>query len=215
MRFRLSHTELLLKRLNTGDVTSVTSETISEQPVSNPLETLEGRVAGLVVTQQTGVPGGGFAVQIRGQNSIFNGNNPFYIIDGVPFTAASINSDLVGYSINGGGSPMNDINPADIESITILKDADATAIYGSRGANGVILITTKKGKPGKSTLDLNVNSGVGEVNGVMPLMNTPQYISMREEAFANDGATPDPTYDHDLTVWRFCKKYELAKKNDR
>ncbi len=138
------------KRLNTGDVSSVPAAIIAEQPVSNPLAALEGRVAGLVVTEQTGVPGGNFSVQIRGQNSIFSGNNPYYVVDGVPFTASSINSNIVGTSINGGGSPMNDINPSDIDNITILKDADATAIYGSRGANGVILITTKKGKAGKT-----------------------------------------------------------------
>jgi TonB-dependent starch-binding outer membrane protein SusC len=189
------------KRLNTGDVSSVPASVIAEQPVSNPLAALEGRVAGLVVTEQTGVPGGSFSVQIRGQNSIFSGNNPYYVVDGVPFTAASINSNIVGYSINGGGNPMNNINPADIESITILKDADATAIYGSRGANGVILITTKKGKIGKTTVDLNVNTGVGEVTRTMPLLNTSQYISMRKEAFVNDGVTPDPSYDYDLTVW--------------
>ena len=189
------------KRLNTGDVSTVTAETIAEQPVSNPLAALEGRVSGLVVTEQTGVPGGSFTAQIRGQNSIFSGNNPFYIVDGVPFTAASINSNIVGSAINGGGSPMNSINPSDIESITILKDGDATAIYGSRGANGVILITTKKGKAGKTNLDLNVNTGVGEVTRLMPMLNTQQYITMREDAFANDGATPDPTLDHDLTVW--------------
>ena len=89
------------KRLNTGDVSTVTSQTISEQPVSNPLAALEGRVAGLVVSQQTGVPGGNFTVQIRGKNSLFNGNVPFYVIDGVPYTGTSINSSFIGYQING------------------------------------------------------------------------------------------------------------------
>ncbi|HEV3252731.1 MAG TPA: SusC/RagA family TonB-linked outer membrane protein, partial [Puia sp.] len=200
------------KKLNTGNVSTVIAATIAEQPVSNPLAALEGRVAGLVVTEQTGVPGGSFTVQIRGQNSIFSGNNPYYVVDGVPFTASSINSNIIGTAINGGGSPMNDINPSDIENITILKDADATAIYGSRGANGVILITTKKGKAGKTNLDLNVNTGVGEVTRLMPLMNTPQYITMREEAFANDGATPDPTYDHDLTVWDTTRNTNWQKQ---
>ena len=200
------------KRLNTGDVTSVTSETISEQPVSNPLEALEGRVAGLVVTQQTGVPGGSLTVQIRGKNSIFNGNNPYYIIDGVPFPSTSINSNLIGAGINGGGNPMNNINPSDIESMEILKDADATAIYGSRGANGVILITTKKGKPGKTNLDLNLNYGGGKVTRLMAMMNTPQYLEMRREAFENDSAAPDPAYDHDLTLWD-TTRYTNWQKN--
>ncbi len=200
------------KRLNTGDVSSVPASVIAEQPVSNPLAALEGRVAGLVVIEQTGVPGGSFSVQIRGQNSIFNGNNPFYVIDGVPFTATSINSQNIGSGINGGGSPMNNINPSDIESVEILKDADATSIYGSRGANGVILITTKKGKAGKSNLDLNVNTGLGQVTRLMPMMNTSQYLTMRREAFANDGATPDPTYDHDLTVWDTTRNTNWQKQ---
>ena len=189
------------KKLNTGDVSTVTAETIAEQPVSNPLTALEGRVSGLVINEQTGVPGGNISVQIRGKNSLFNGNNPFYIIDGVPFTSTSINSNLIGSGIKGGGNPMNNINPSDIESITILKDADATAIYGSRGANGVILITTKRGKAGKINLDLNVNSGAGKAARLMPMMNTSQYISMRDEAFINDSTSPDPTLDHDLKVW--------------
>ena len=189
------------RRLNTGDVSTVTAETITSQPVSNPLAALEGRVAGLVVTQQTGVPGGSFNVQIRGQSSIFNGNNPLYIIDGVPFTGTSINSDIVGASINGGGSAFSNIDPSNIESIDILKDADATAIYGSRGANGVVLITTKKGKSGKTSFDFNINAGAGSVTHMMPLLNTNNYLLMRHEAFTNDGATPDPAFDYDLTVW--------------
>jgi TonB-dependent SusC/RagA subfamily outer membrane receptor len=131
------------ERLNTGDISKVSSATIEAQPISNPLEALEGRVPGLLITQTTGLPGGGFTVQVRGQNSIANGNNPFYVIDGVPY-----NSQLVFAPLNGNlgaGSPLNFINPYDIESIEVLKDADATAIYGSRAANGAILITTKKG----------------------------------------------------------------------
>ena len=186
------------ERLNTGDVTTVTSKEIEEQPVSNPLAALEGRVPGLVVTQTTGAPGGGFTVQIRGQNSITNGNYPFYVIDGVPYpsqTQPLINTILQG------GSPLNFINPADIESIEVLKDADATSIYGSQAANGAILITTKKGKAGRTTVNLNAYSGDGAVTRNPQLLNTQQYLAMRNEAFANDGATPSPTSDYDLTFW--------------
>jgi TonB-linked SusC/RagA family outer membrane protein len=189
------------KRLNTGDVSTVTSETIQSQPVSNPLAALEGRVSGLVVTQQTGVAGGNFNVQIRGRNSIFSGNNPLYIIDGVPFSGTAINSSIVGAGIIGAGSAFSNIDPSNIESIDILKDADATAIYGSRGANGVILITTKKGKVGKTAFDFNLNTGVGSVTRLMPILNTADYLTMRHEAFLNDGTLPDPSYDHDLTIW--------------
>jgi TonB-dependent starch-binding outer membrane protein SusC len=189
------------RMLDIGDIGSVSAETIAQQPVSNPLEALEGRVAGLQVTQQTGVPGGAFTVLIRGQNSIANGNNPLYIIDGVQFTGTSISSNLVSGGITGGGNPLSSMNPADIESVVILKDADATSIYGSRGANGVILITTKMGKAGKTNVDLNVYTGVGQVAHFMPLLNTPQYLTMRREAFQNDGEQPNPYVDYDLLSW--------------
>lgn len=100
-----------------------------------------------------------------------------------------------------GASPFNDLNPAEIESIAVLKDADATAIYGSRGANGVILIATKKGKAGHTQFDLNGFTGEGKVTRMLNLMNTPEYLEMRHEALNNDGLSPDPNYDFDLTYW--------------
>ncbi|HEY4153787.1 MAG TPA: TonB-dependent receptor plug domain-containing protein, partial [Puia sp.] len=141
------------RRLNTGSVTRVSSEQIATQPVSNPVLALQGLVPGLLITQDNGLPGSRFTTLIRGQNSIQSGNSPLYIIDGVPFL--SDNESLT--QLNGilANSPFNSIDPADIESIEVLKDADATSIYGSRGANGVILITTRKAKTGKSALSLN------------------------------------------------------------
>jgi TonB-dependent starch-binding outer membrane protein SusC len=189
------------KRLNIGDVSTIGAKTIAEQPVTNPLEALEGRAAGLQITQQTGVPGGAFTVLIRGQNSIANGNNPLYVIDGVPFTGTSISSNLVSGGITSGGNPLSSMNPADIESVDILKDADATSIYGSRGANGVILITTKMGKAGKTNVDMNVYAGSGKVTRFMPLLNTTQYLQMRREAFQNDGEVPNSSTDYDLLSW--------------
>jgi TonB-dependent starch-binding outer membrane protein SusC len=199
-------------RLNTGDVTTVTAKQIEQQPVSNVLAALEGRVPGLVVTQTTGLPGGGFTVQIRGQNSIINGNDPFFVIDGVPY-----NSEFPGGGglINGvlqGGSPLNFINPGDIESVEILKDADATSIYGSRAANGAILITTKKGKAGPTKFDVNVYSGYSSPAHDLSFMNTQQYLGMRHEAFANDGATPNPNADYDLTFWDTARYTNWTKK---
>lgn len=134
------------KRMLTGNISRVTAEEIQKQPVNNPLLALEGRVPGLFVTQNNGVPGGGVTVRIQGQNSIsgLNGNDPLYIIDGVPFvsqmlsttTGGSVGAGILGRSggpsNSGGGNPLSYINPADIESIEVLKDADATAIYGSR-----------------------------------------------------------------------------------
>ncbi len=190
------------QRYSTGSVSKVTSQEISEQPVSNPLLALEGRVAGLSIIQSSGLPGSGVSVQIRGQNSITSGTNPLYIVDGVPYPSVSLDNI---YGANapayGGASTFNSINPADIESIEVLKDADETAIYGSRGANGVILITTKKGKAGKTKLDVNVNSGAGEVTRMLNLLSPQQYYSLREQAFTNDGVTPTAINAPDLLQW--------------
>jgi TonB-linked SusC/RagA family outer membrane protein len=194
------------RRLNTGNVSTVTAETISKQPVSNPLAALEGRVPGLYIAQQTGVPGGAFTVQLRGRNSIANGNAPLFIIDGVPFTSASLTSAYTSYPITQGGNPLSAINPSDIESIEILKDADATAIYGSRGANGVILITSKKGKGGQTKIEMNVYTGAGKITRMLDLLNTLQYLAMRHEAFVNDGATPQ-SYDYDLNGFWDTTRY--------
>jgi len=183
------------ERLSTGDVATVSAKEIEEQPVDNPLLALEGRVPGLFITQATGLPGSGVTVQIRGQNSIYNGNDPFYVIDGVPFISQLLPGldNILGSSGGGFGSqygnPMNFLNPSDIESISVLKDADATAIYGSRAANGAILITTKKGKAGETKVNLNIQNGWGQVADKLDLLNTSQYIEMRNEALKNDGLT--------------------------
>src|SRR5258708_35576268 len=188
------------QRLNVGDVTTVKAEDIEKQPVSDPILALEGRVPGLFITQTTGIAGSSVTVNIRGQNSIANGNDPLYVIDGVPYTSQllpTINSVQTG-GLTGSPSPFSFINPADIESISVLKDADATAIYGSRAANGAILITTKKGKAGEPKVDFNLQNGWGQVTRKLDLLNTPQYLQMRREALKNDGiASPSPT-DYDI-----------------
>ena len=185
-------------RLATGAIDKVSAATIAQQPITNALEALEGRVPGLFITQNSGLPGTSFSIQLRGQNSIGSGNDPYYLIDGVPFLSSSL---VQAGNIINQGSPLNNLNPADIESITILKDADATAIYGSRGANGVILITTKSGKAGKTKIDVNTSFGLGQVTRKMSLLQTPDYLAMRHEAFAKDGVVPDPSVDVDLLAW--------------
>jgi len=183
----------------TGNISKVTAEEISKQPVSNPLQALQGRMAGVYIQQSSGVPGSNFTVRIRGQNSIQSGNDPLYIIDGVPYLSGTLSNNITALSIlgSGGVSPLNSIDPNEIESIEALKDADATAIYGSRGANGVILITTKKGKQGKTQLDFNVYLGASTVSRKMDLLDTQQYIEMRNEALENDGQVPGE-WDHDV-----------------
>jgi TonB-linked SusC/RagA family outer membrane protein len=196
----------------TGNVSTVTSKDIEKQPVNNPLLALQGRIPGMFITQSTGLPGSSLDVQIRGQNSMANGNDPLYIIDGVPYTSQVIRG-LGSYVLgSASGNPFSYINPADIESIDVLKDADATAIYGSRGANGVVLITTKKGKAGQMKVDINMQSGWGKVASEMKLLNTKQYLEMRHEAFKNDGAVPNPSTDFDLTLWDTTRNVDWQKE---
>ncbi|MEO6916268.1 MAG: SusC/RagA family TonB-linked outer membrane protein, partial [Chitinophagaceae bacterium] len=187
------------KKTNTGSVGTVTAEKIANQPVTDPLSALQGRVSGLMVTSSNGMPGSGFQVRIRGENSMSSGNEPLYIIDGVPFIFPAALNQFSG--ANGNQSPLASISPGDIERIDVLKDADATAIYGSRGANGVILITTKKGKSGSSQFNANVYSGISKVGHKLKMLNTQEYLALRNEAFANDGATKTTANAPDLLIW--------------
>jgi TonB-dependent starch-binding outer membrane protein SusC len=190
------------RRFTTGNIATVKAADIEKQPVLNPLLALQGRVTGVEITQLSGLPGGGVKVRIQGQNSIRSGNDPMIVIDGVPFPSQLTVLGTV-ESIIQGGSPLNYINPADIESIDVLKDADATAIYGSRAANGAILITTKKGKAGRTKLGINLQQGWGQVTRKVEMMNTRQYLDMRYEAFRNNGIVlTDPmVIADDLKIW--------------
>ncbi len=190
------------RRLNTGSVGQVSAAEIALQPVSNPLSALQGRVAGLSITQNSGINGAGVKVQIRGQASLMQGSDPLFIIDGVPFASgnSSINS-VTNATGTAGISPFSTVNPADIESVEVLKDADATSIYGSRGANGVILITTKKGVSGKTRFSLNGYSGFSQVTRTMDMLNTQDYLMMRKEAFKNDGVAMTNANAPDLLLW--------------
>ncbi|MEA5403801.1 TonB-dependent receptor [Arcicella sp. DC2W] len=171
----------------TGSIASVPLE-IKAQPVASVERLLQGSVAGAIVTQTSGQPGGGVSVQIRGNNSITAGSDPLYVIDGFP-----INND---YSLNDAGvtngskiNPLSSINTADIESIDVLKDASATAIYGSRGANGVVIVTTKNGTKGKSSINYDAYYGVQEVIRTLPVLNAKDWWSLRKDAAKNSGKT--------------------------
>lgn len=186
-------------RERTGSIARITAKDIEGQPVTNVLAAMQGRMPGVNITQTTGVPGGGFEIEIRGRNSLrTNGNNPLYIIDGVPYSADPIGTGMTSPIIPTQPSPLNSINPEQIESIEVLKDADATAIYGSRGANGVVLITTKKGKQGQMQFTTSLSQAVGTATGFIKMLNTEQYLSMRNEAFANDGFSVIPEYAYDI-----------------
>ncbi len=202
-----------------GNISKITSSEIQRQPVTNPLAAMIGRIPGMYIQQSSGIPGSNFTVRIRGRNSIDGGNDPLYVIDGVPFISESLSSSYASAQNLGalGSSPLNGINQNDIESIEVLKDADATAIYGSRGANGVVLITTKKGQSGRTKLDLNINSGISSVGNEMEMLNTTQYLLMRREALRNDGIESQP-WDNDIngawdtTRYTNWQKVLLGKK---
>ncbi|MFD1768643.1 SusC/RagA family TonB-linked outer membrane protein [Sphingobacterium suaedae] len=150
----------------TGSVTTVKSEEITAMPVTNPLQALQGRAAGVDVTSNER-PGEVGSVRVRGERSLLASNSPLYVVDGVP--------------LNSGGIEF--INPKDIESIDVLKDASATAIYGSRGANGVIIVTTKRGTSGRTTLDYSFTSTIENLQDRTEMMNAADYIEFRREAY--------------------------------
>lgn len=187
-----------IQRFNTGGLSTVKSTDIEKQPVTNILAALQGRMPGVLVTSANGIPGSGITMQIRGNNSISALSNPLYIIDGIPIPATSISNVT---TAAGAISPLNGINPLDVESVTVLKDADATAIYGSRGSNGVVLITTKKGKAGKSKFDVNVYSGASVTTRLPKFMDTQEYIAIRKKAFVADNITPTTSNAQDLLLW--------------
>lgn len=202
------------KKEMVGNISKVSAKEIGRQPVSNPLAALTGRVAGLDVIQESGLPGTGFTLRLRGLNSVREeANSPLIIIDGTPYPSGSFdnpsgntadnasNRTLLGYV---SASPLNSINPNDIESIEVLKDADATSIYGSRGGNGVILITTKKGKAGKTAVNVNFSSGTAKIARKVDVLDRRQYLDMRYEAIKNDGqtiATAQQSTVYDLVSW--------------
>jgi TonB-dependent SusC/RagA subfamily outer membrane receptor len=188
----LAYGQSTTRRLSTGSSVRITSEDIASQPVTNVLQALEGRVTGLTINQANGLAGGDVTFEIRGKNSLNTNaytSAPLVVIDGVPYPNAPINSpDISGSTHNisqplGYGNPLYNINPSDIESVEILKDADATAIYGSRAASGVMLITTKKGKQGKTKIDINANTGVAIDTRRVDLLTTPEYRALRKDFY--------------------------------
>lgn len=189
------------RRESTGNISRVTAEEIEMQPVVNPLQALIGRMAGVEIEQSSGVPGLAASIRIRGRNSLRqSGDYPLIIVDGVPINSSPISS--IGPFTSQGIDPLNTINLSNIQSIEVLKDADATSIYGSRGANGVVLLTTKKGNYNKGSLfEASIYTGFSKVSNRMELMNTSEYLSVRREAFENDGDTPTEINAPDLVLW--------------
>ena len=180
----------------TGSVSSINEKAI-KQGVNTSLEqTMQGRIAGVNVTQNSGAPGGGISVQIRGINSL-NGNEPLYVVDGIAMSG----------NTGGGSSVMSSLNPSDITSIEVLKDASATAIYGSRASNGVVLITTKRGQAGNAKVNYEGMTGWQSLPKKLDMMNLKQYASFYNERAALWGwgereQYKDPTLLTEGTDWQ-------------
>lgn len=171
------------KRNLTGSVVSVGSEEIEQTNLQDPISVLQGRAAGVEVVSNSGAPGGGMSIRIRGNSSLNSGNSPLYVVDGIPIESSTISS--LNGTENFGLNPLADINPNDIESIEILKDAASTAIYGSRAANGVVMITTKRGRDGKAQIDLNIQAGVSEITRRLSVLNASQYREVIKDSYRN------------------------------
>ncbi len=169
------------KRNVLGAVTKVDSKELTRIPVAGLDQALQGRAAGVQVTQNTGAPGEGVSVRIRGAGSISSSNSPLYIVDGIPTADA-----------------LNILSPSDIENVTMLKDASAAAIYGSRANNGVVLITTRKGKQGKTRVSYNGQFGFQRATGLTPMVNTADYITAYNEAATNDNMYLPPSLQRSL-----------------
>ena len=159
----------------TGAVSHVKTEELTAYPVTDPVYALQGRVPGVVISQNTGSPEGDYSIRIRGVNSIKGSNDPLYIIDGIPSSTSAINT-------------------YDIESLEVLKDASATAIYGSRGANGVVLITTKKGKSGKAKVQYDVQTGMQYQIKKLDLMNAQEWARFYNTYLVNSNTLAEPAF---------------------
>ena len=162
----------------TGAVSSFDARKLEERPIERIDQALVGQMAGVTVKQTTGIPGKAFSVQIRGSGSISGGNEPLYVIDGFPLTPNSSNTGNGTFST---GNPLDNINPNDIESIQVLKDAAAAAIYGSRASNGVVLITTKQGQTGKPKISFNFYGGYNQASKKLKMQNADEWIATATE----------------------------------
>jgi TonB-linked SusC/RagA family outer membrane protein len=169
----------------TGAISKVDSKAIMAMPTSSFEQSLQGAAAGLQVTQGSGMVGSQSVVRVRGNSSISAGGDPLYVVDGIAITQDYFISK--GDNGNTNNNPLSTINPNDIESVEVLKDAAAAAIYGSRGANGVIIITTKRGKKGKPTYNFNTRVGYGEPTKLLKFLTSEEYFAMRQRGWELDG----------------------------
>ncbi len=182
------YTEQSRKTL-TSAISSVKGADLKELPVASPDQLLQGRTTGVQVQANSGVPGGGIFIRVRGTNSVNASNDPLYVVDGVFINNTNLIATGLGNQVP--SNPLADLNPADIDRIEILKDANATAIYGSRGANGVVIITTKRGESGSKTrLNFDTYQGWSKAAKTYEIVTGPQLAQLENERFLNDGGSP-------------------------
>ena len=175
-----------IKRELTGNIASVSGEQIEDIPVPTLEQAIQGRAAGVFIESNSGKLGQGVKVRVRGSSSVTASNQPLYVVDGIPITSQSQADPGADSDTN----PLADINFNDVESIEILKDASAAAIYGSRASNGVVLITTKQGQQGETNFNLNAFTGFSEPTNRREFLNTAEYVALFSEAAANSGIDP-------------------------
>ena len=197
----------------TGAVASIPAKLFNKGQINSPEQLLQGKVSGMQITNSSGQPGGITIVKIRGNNSIRSGNSPLYVVDGVPLDGRSprpsFNASGVGETP--GGDALTFINPSEIASIDVLKDASASAIYGSRGANGVILITTKKGVKGPAKLEIAASAGFSDLMRKIDVLDATQYVAALKQfnaPLADSGANINP-FD-EITRKSITQNYSLA-----
>ena len=186
----------------TGAVATISSKDFNKGIIVAPEQLMQGRVAGVQVTTASGEPGAGINVRIRGTTSVRSGNNPLFVVDGIPLSGGDTQSGGfdAGFGTSSPRNPLNFMNPDDIASIDILKDASATAIYGSRGANGVVIITTKKGQQGKGALNYNYSLGISKLANKYDLLGREEFLDAYESF---NGADARAALDGDAnTDWQ-------------
>src|SRR4051812_5262453 len=200
----------------TGTLVSLKSENFNPGVITSPEQLMQGRVAGVQITSNSGEPGAINTIRIRGTSSVLGGNQPLYVIDGIPVT----NDDIGNGSAGGSGAtparnPLNFLNPNDIASMDVLKDASATAIYGSRGANGVIIITTKKGRSGQPKLDFSIQTSLSTISKKYDLLGREAFLAAYDKyngpgsaAVLDKGGNTD--WQDAVTRQAFSKQYGLS-----
>ncbi|MEM6396284.1 MAG: SusC/RagA family TonB-linked outer membrane protein [Bacteroidota bacterium] len=197
----------------TGAVVALGEDDFQKGIISSPEQLLQGRAAGVQITQTSGEPGGGINVRIRGTASVRGGNGPLYVVDGIPLDNSNAlgGSEASGLGASSGRNPLNFINPSDIESINVLKDASAAAIYGSRGANGVVIIKTKSGLGGTSPLQFSASTAVSSVARRFDLLSTEEFIQEAAEVGAMDvDRGGDVDWQDEIFRNAFSQDYSVA-----